>query len=87
MVTHSIIITAGGIGKRMESEIPKQFIEICGKPILLHTLELFYHFDSSNNLVSELKEINSGIMTNNMLQAITVYQTWRINKNTKSLRN
>lgn len=43
--------------------------------------------DSSNNLVSELKEINSGIMTNNMLQAITVYQTWRINKNTKSLRN
>jgi 2-C-methyl-D-erythritol 4-phosphate cytidylyltransferase len=32
MVTHSIIVTAGGIGKRMGSEIPKQFIEICGKP-------------------------------------------------------
>jgi 2-C-methyl-D-erythritol 4-phosphate cytidylyltransferase len=27
MVKHSIIITAGGIGKRMGSEIPKQFIE------------------------------------------------------------
>lgn len=43
--------------------------------------------DSSNNLVSELKEINSSIMTSNMLQAITAYQTWRINKNTKTLRN
>ena len=43
--------------------------------------------ESSENVVSELKEINSSIMTNNMLQAITAYQTWRINKNTKSLRN
>jgi 2-C-methyl-D-erythritol 4-phosphate cytidylyltransferase len=56
MVTHSIIITAGGIGKRMGSEIPKQFIEICGKPILLHTLELFYHFDSSMELFITLPE-------------------------------
>jgi hypothetical protein len=43
--------------------------------------------ESSENVVSELKEINSSIITNNMLQAITAYQTWRINKNTKSLRN
>ncbi len=42
--------------------------------------------ESSENIASELKEINSSIMTNNMLQAITAYQTWRINKNTKSLR-
>ena len=56
MVTHSIIITAGGIGKRMGSEIPKQFIEICGKPILLHTLELFYYFDSSMELFITLPE-------------------------------
>ncbi len=41
--------------------------------------------ESSDNIVSELKEINSGIMTNNMLQAINTYQTWRVNKNTKNL--
>jgi 2-C-methyl-D-erythritol 4-phosphate cytidylyltransferase len=35
MVTPSIIITAGGIGKRMGSEIPKQFIEICGNVLFL----------------------------------------------------
>lgn len=40
--------------------------------------------ESSQNLVTELKEINSSILTNNMLQAITAYQTWRINKNTKN---
>lgn len=43
--------------------------------------------ESSESIVSELKEINSSILTNNMLQTITAYQTWRINRNTKSLRN
>ncbi|MFM2251378.1 MAG: hypothetical protein RLZZ358_2308 [Bacteroidota bacterium] len=42
--------------------------------------------ESSESIVLELKEINSSIMTNNMLQAITAFQTWKVNKNTKSLR-
>lgn len=38
------IIFAGGSGVRMGSGIPKQFLEIDGKPILVHTLKLFqYH--------------------------------------------
>lgn len=43
--------------------------------------------ESSEKIVSELKEINDGIMTNNLLQSITAYQTWRVNNNTKSLIN
>ena len=35
------IIFAGGSGVRMGSTIPKQFLELCGKPVLAHTLELF----------------------------------------------
>lgn len=35
----TIIITAGGIGKRMGGPIPKQFLPLKGKPVLLHTLE------------------------------------------------
>ena len=35
------IILAGGSGSRIGQEIPKQFIEINGKPILVHTLERF----------------------------------------------
>ena len=45
------IIVAGGSGLRMGSELPKQFIVIGGKPILLRTLETFYAFDSQMVLV------------------------------------
>lgn len=34
-------ILAGGIGSRMASEKPKQYINIGGKPIILHTIEKF----------------------------------------------
>lgn len=36
------IITAGGSGKRMKSsDIPKQFLMVCNKPIIIYTLEIF----------------------------------------------
>ncbi|MFN6014092.1 MAG: 2-C-methyl-D-erythritol 4-phosphate cytidylyltransferase [Flavobacteriales bacterium] len=47
----SVIITAGGVGKRMGGPIPKQFLEIAGKPILMHTLEKFHAFDPASQLV------------------------------------
>lgn len=39
-----IIIVAGGKGLRMGAEIPKQFILVAGKPILMHTLQRFYDY-------------------------------------------
>ena len=36
-----VIILAGGIGNRLGAGIPKQFVEICGKPIIAHTMEHF----------------------------------------------
>ena len=42
---HTVIITAGGIGRRMGEETPKQFLYLCEKPILIHTMELFYNFN------------------------------------------
>ena len=35
------IVLAGGKGQRMDSEIPKQFINVYDKPILIYTLEAF----------------------------------------------
>ena len=35
------IILAGGIGARVGSNIPKQFIEVFGKPVLVYTIEKF----------------------------------------------
>ncbi|MES2397159.1 MAG: 2-C-methyl-D-erythritol 4-phosphate cytidylyltransferase, partial [Bacteroidota bacterium] len=40
MKTH-IIIVAGGRGTRMNSAIPKQFLELHGKPVLMHSIEIF----------------------------------------------
>ena len=42
---HGVVIVAGGTGQRMGSEIPKQYMELDGKPIIIHTLEKFFHFD------------------------------------------
>lgn len=54
MSNFSVIITAGGIGKRMGSELPKQFLEIVRKPILIHTLELFHAYDPTAQLILTL---------------------------------
>ena len=35
------MILAGGNGTRMQREIPKQFIEILGKPVLAYTIDIF----------------------------------------------
>ncbi len=48
---YNVIIVAGGTGTRMQSTIPKQFIEINGKPILIHTIEKFLEFDEFMNVV------------------------------------
>ena len=35
------IIVAGGSGSRMQADAPKQFLELCGKPILMHSITAF----------------------------------------------
>ena len=40
-----IIIVAGGKGLRMGTDVPKQFISIGGKPVLMHTIERFQAYD------------------------------------------
>ncbi len=37
----AVIIPAGGVGKRLGASVPKQFLEIAGKPLILHTLAPF----------------------------------------------
>lgn len=44
------LIFAGGVGKRMGADIPKQFIEVEGKPIIIHTIELFENNDSIDEI-------------------------------------
>ncbi|HPC26398.1 MAG TPA: 2-C-methyl-D-erythritol 4-phosphate cytidylyltransferase, partial [Paludibacteraceae bacterium] len=40
-----VLIVAGGKGERMKTSIPKQFIELQGKPVLMHTMNVFFRYD------------------------------------------
>ena len=51
-----VIIVAGGKGLRMGSDIPKQFLPICGKPVLMRTLERFREYDADLQIILVLPE-------------------------------
>lgn len=45
------IIVAAGTGSRFGSNIPKQFIDLAGKPVIEHTLERFQNAESIDSIV------------------------------------
>ena len=50
------LIVAGGKGTRIKSKVPKQFLNLHGKPVLLHTLEAFYRYSEKINIILVLPE-------------------------------
>jgi 2-C-methyl-D-erythritol 4-phosphate cytidylyltransferase len=54
MVKRTVIITAGGMGTRIGASLPKQFLLLKGQPILMHTLSVFYSFDSEMQIIITL---------------------------------
>lgn len=72
------IIFAGGKGTRMGSKIPKQFLEINGRPILVHTLELFQnnikidkiYISTLNEYISYVKELANKYQINKVIDVI-----------------
>ena len=51
-----VLIVAGGKGLRMGGDLPKQFIPMRGKPLLMHTLEAFHRWDASARIILVLPE-------------------------------
>ncbi len=47
----SVVIVAGGVGKRMKADIPKQFLLLNRKPILMHAIECFYNFKNDIDVI------------------------------------
>ncbi len=45
------LIVAGGKGLRMGGDIPKQFLPVKGRPVLMRTMEAFYAYDAQIGLV------------------------------------
>ena len=51
-----VVIVAGGSGKRMGAEIPKQFLELAGRPVLMHTIERFKVYNDAIEIITVLPE-------------------------------
>jgi 2-C-methyl-D-erythritol 4-phosphate cytidylyltransferase len=50
-VRYYAIIVAGGTGSRMNADLPKQFMLLKGKPVLMHTITAFYHSDVKPEII------------------------------------
>ena len=50
-MTTTAIIVAAGSGSRFKSDTPKQFLEINGKPVIVHTIERFQSAPSVDSIV------------------------------------
>jgi 2-C-methyl-D-erythritol 4-phosphate cytidylyltransferase len=51
-----VVIVAGGSGKRMGMDTPKQYLELSGRPVLMHTIERFREFNEAIEIITVLPE-------------------------------
>ncbi len=54
--TEYALIVAGGKGTRIKSSLPKQFLELNGLPVLMHTILAFYRYDENLSIILVLPE-------------------------------
>lgn len=55
-----VLIAAGGAGNRLQHKLPKQFIELAGKPVLMHAIQAFFTYAPDINVVLVLHESMTG---------------------------
>ena len=57
----AVIIVAAGSGSRMGGELPKQYLKLHGKPLIIHALERFHHFDPKMKFVLVLSPAHNDL--------------------------
>jgi 2-C-methyl-D-erythritol 4-phosphate cytidylyltransferase len=76
MPSNYLIIVAAGSGSRMNSELPKQFMEVGGKAVIVHSIDKFRSFDPILPIVvavsSDHKNLLEEILQKNNLKNITI---------------
>jgi 2-C-methyl-D-erythritol 4-phosphate cytidylyltransferase len=48
---NALVVVAGGSGRRMGGTIPKQYLDLNGKPLIIHTLDRFFEYDREMQVV------------------------------------
>ena len=50
-----VVLLAGGLGSRLSEEtvsIPKPMVEVCGRPIILHVMDIYSHWGHRDFIVA-----------------------------------
>ena len=55
-MTDYVIIVAGGKGLRMGSDVPKQFLPVGGRPVLMRTIDRFREYSAALQIILVLPE-------------------------------
>ena len=63
-MTNYALIVAGGSGSRMNATVPKQFLLLNEKPVLMHTIERFHEFDNAMEIIVVLPETQFSLWEN-----------------------
>lgn len=48
---NAVVVVAGGSGRRIGGAIPKQYLDLNGKAVIIHTLERFYLYDPQIKII------------------------------------
>lgn len=70
------VILAGGNGSRVGFDIPKQFVEICGKPMIVHCIEAF----QSHSEIDRIEVVCIKDFTSKMQKLIDEYRLSKVEK-------
>lgn len=62
------VVVAAGVGERMNSSLPKQYLPLLGKPVLAHTLEAFERFAPVEEIVVVIHRAHEEIFRREILR-------------------
>ena len=71
------LILAAGMGRRMGTKTPKQFLEVGGKPILAHTLDVFQKHPEIDEIFLVTDYESSFVSMTQALEGKKTYQLYR----------
>ena len=74
----SVVILAGGTGSRMKTDLPKQFIEIDGVPVIVNTINNFQKNERIDN-ITVVCLLRSKFMTQSLLPKINNQEIHKLN--------
>jgi len=74
----SAIIAGGGIGKRIGQAKPKQYIEILGRPIICHTLDVFFQFRDIEHIIIVVPSDHLNSFKDDIIEKFGYPSNWKV---------